>query len=307
MDISFVIVNWNTRELLLSAIGSIYETVSGIEWEIWLVDNASTDGSVGAVRARYPEVRIIENTENKGFAAANNQAFRQMTGRYALLLNSDAELTPGAVARLYGFMESRSEVGMACGQLLNLDGSRQNAFASFPDFWSLVINESLLKRLFPQRYPSKYRTYGAPIPVDSCIGACMIVRKTAMDAVGLFDERYFFFMEETDWARQFRKAGWEIMFVPDARIYHAQGKSAGPGVAARILFYRSRYRYLKKWHPWQYPLMALCLVARLVINCLTNLLAVVFTLGFSESPRIRCRRYWGLLMWHLGGCRSDRR
>jgi GT2 family glycosyltransferase len=290
------------RDLLTKAIQSIYDTAGKIEYEIWVVDNASSDNSVDMVRELFPDIHLIENHQNKGFAAANNQAFVRMQGRYALLLNSDAELTPGAVDMLYRFMESQAQAGMACGQLLNPDGTRQNSFANFPDLWSLIINESLLKRLFPKKYPSKYGNYKNPTPVDSCIGACMIVRKTAMDEVGLFDERYFFFMEETDWAKRFSQGGWKVMFVPDARIYHGQGKSAGIRTDARILFYRSRYRYFRKWHQKLYPVSFLIISGRLCINILVNLIALILSFGLIRESKYRLRLYGGLFSWHLKGC-----
>ena len=301
-DLSFVIVNWNTRDLLCQCIQAIHRTVVDQRYEIILVDNASSDGSVEAVRRQFPEVRCIVNRENRGFGAANNQAFAVMQGRYAVLINTDAELLEGAAKKLHTFMETHSEVGMACGQLLNTDGSRQNSHATFPTLLPLLVNESALKMLFPKRYPSKYQTYVQPLAVDSCIGACMIVRKTAMEQVGVFDERYFFFFEETDWARQFREHGWEIYFVPDAQIIHAQGQSAGENVLSRKLFYYSRYQYLRKWHSRLYPLMKSLIVLRLFFNALLNSVAVVLTAGMLSDMRMRCRRYLQLLAWHIAGC-----
>ena len=227
MDLSIVIVSYNTRALLLQCLESVYRTVGRVRFEVWVVDNASSDGSVEAVNKRYPDVLTIKNKENRGFAAANNQALRKMNGRYALLLNSDAMLTTGALEKLFVFMENKKEAGMACGQLLNPDGSRQNSFANFPTLLSLVLNESLLKKLWPRRYPSKYRTYREPLMIESCIGACMIVRKAAMDNAGMLDERYFFFMEETDWALTFKKAGWDSFFYSRRQHISLSGTKCG--------------------------------------------------------------------------------
>lgn len=301
VDLSVVVVNRNTADLLAAALTSVAETTAGMTVEVWVVDNASTDHSAALVRERFPLVRCIENDTNRGFGAANNQALRQMRGRYALLLNSDAVLTPGAARRLFTFMEAHPDVGMACGQLLNPDGSRQHSFASFPDPLSLLVNESLLKRLVPGRYPSKHRVGASPLAVDSCIGACMIVRKAAMDAVGLFDERYFFFMEETDWALQFHRAGWRIMCVPDARIYHAQGQSAGSGAGARIMFYRSRYQYLHKWYPGAFPVLSAIVVVRLMANVLLGTLGTLATAGMVPGVRHRWLRNLKVMGWHLTG------
>lgn len=302
VDISVIIVNWNTRELLLSCLRSIHETVREIPFEIWVVDNGSTDGSPEAVKAAYPDVRLIENTENKGFAAANNQALRQMNGRYALLLNSDARLTDGAAARLLAFMDSTPGAGMACGQLLNPDGTLQNSIANFPTLLTLISNETLLRILFPRKFPSKRRRYTVPIPVESGIGACLMVRKTAMDAVGIFDEAYFFFFEETDWAYRMRQAGWQIFFVPSARIVHAQGKSAGNRASSRILFYRSRYIFLKKWHPVSFAPMVTVIFIRLWVNALLSLLGCILTLGMARRLIDKTAVYFQLIAWHFKGC-----
>ncbi len=227
MDISIIIVNWNTRELLRKCLDSVETTVRSLSHEIIVVDNASTDGSAAMLRERFPRVRLIENLENRGFGAANNQALRVMTGRYALLLNSDAVLTENAVSELFACMENHPEAAMACGQLLNADGSRQNSIAAFPSLLTLMTNTPLLEYLFPRRFPSKRYSHSGPVEVDSGIGACLMVRMAAMDAVGLFDERYYFFFEETDWAYQMRRAGWKVLHVPTAFIYHLQGQSIG--------------------------------------------------------------------------------
>jgi GT2 family glycosyltransferase len=302
MDISIVIVNWNTRELLLDCLASVYAMVREMRFEVFLVDNASSDGSVAAVREQYPQVRIIQNEKNLGFAAANNKALRIMQGKYALLLNTDTVLTEGALATLLRYMENHEEAGMACGQLLNADGSKQNSIANFPSLLGLLCNETVLRLLFPRRFPSKRQEYRAPIEVESCIGACLMVRKAAMDAVGLLDERYFFFMEETDWALAMHKAGWRSCFVPDARIYHLQGQSAGHNVRARIMFYRARYQYFRKWFPRSWPLHGLLLVVRLVINVLLNGIGLIMTFGLHAGIRGRLALYLQLLSWHLRGC-----
>jgi GT2 family glycosyltransferase len=302
LDLSVVIVNWNTKDLLLQCLASLYETIRGISFEVWLVDNASTDGSVGAAQKQFPAIHVIQNPRNLGFAAANNQALRQIRGRYALLLNTDATLTEDAAQELFGFMENSPEAAMGCGQLLNLDGTRQNSIANFPSLPLLLTNESLLRILFPRAYPSKLRQYHSPIEVESCIGACLMVRKTAMDGVGLLDERFFFFFEETDWAYRMRQAGWKVFFVPNARIYHAQGQSVGQEARGRQLFYRSRYLYFKKWFPKSYPLMVAAVVLRLVVSTLLTGIAVLGTACCLPKLRHRLTVYWKILLWHLRGC-----
>ena len=305
MDISIIIVNWNTKRLLLDCLASVFKTVQKVSMEIWVADNASIDGSVEAVRHSYPDVKIIQNSKNLGFAAANNKAFKRMMGRYALLLNTDTVLTEGAVKSLYTFMENNPDAGMVCGQLLNQDGSKQNSIASFPRITSLLLNETLLRILFPKQYPSKRREYNGPIEVDSGIGACLMVRKKTMDHVGFLDEDYFFFFEETDWARRIKQAEWKIYFVPSAKITHFQGQSVGHDINSRKLYYESRYTYFKKWHPDQYPIIRWVIFIRLLINAGLTLVVVTGTLGIQKDIQKRLALYAQLIRWHIKGCPED--
>ena len=303
MDLSIIIVNRNTRELLDHCLQSIKETVRWIAFEVIVVDNASEDDSVAMVRERHPQTKVIENDQNRGFGAANNQAMRIMAGRYALLLNSDTVLTEHAVEKLFAFMESRPDAAMACGQLLNADGSKQNSIASFPGLLTLLTNTSLLEYLSPRRYPSKRYPHREPLEVDSGIGACLMVRKEAIDKVGMFDERYFFFFEETDWALQMRQAGWKSYHVPDAFIYHLQGRSIGRDARSRIAFYRSRYQFFKKWKGRLYYLAVRVVIPlRLFLDWLLTGLANLLTLGLNRELRAKWAVYGKLLLWHLRGC-----
>jgi GT2 family glycosyltransferase len=301
--ISIIVVNWNTRELLRKCLDSVETTIRSLSYEIIVVDNASTDGSAAMLRENFPQVCVIENLENRGFGMANNQALRIMTGRYALLLNSDAILTENAVSELFACMENNPGAAMACGQLLNADGSRQNSIASFPSLLTLMTNMSLLEYLFPRRFPSKRYSHSGIVEVDSGIGACLIVRREAMDSVGLFDERYHFFFEETDWAYRMRRAGWRILHVPTAFIYHLQGQSIGRNLRSRIEFYRSRYQFFHKWSSGRYyQKVRVVILLRLVVDWLLTFLGVFLTLGFQGGLRDKWAVYGRLLLWHLKGC-----
>ncbi|MEA2014419.1 MAG: glycosyltransferase family 2 protein [Thermodesulfobacteriota bacterium] len=303
MDITIVIVNWKTRELLRDCLKSIYKTVQNITFEVIVVDNASQDDSVAMLEEEFPDVRIIENSKNRGFAAANNQAFAVMNGRYALLLNTDTVLTEDAVHELFAFMENHNDTAMAGGQLLNRDGSRQNSIANFPTVLTLLANTSLLEYLFPRRFPSKRYAHKEPLEVESVIGACLIVRKKAMDEVGMFDERYFFFLEETDWAYQMRVAGWKIYHVPSACIYHLQGQSVGRNVRSRVEFYRSRYKFFNKWKSRPYnAAVSLVVFIRLTVNWLLTSVGGILTAGMNREIRDKWVVHSRLILWHLKGC-----
>jgi GT2 family glycosyltransferase len=302
IDVSVIIVNWNTKDLLKNCLNSIYQTIQNLTFEIIVVDNASSDGSLEMLQQNFPEVINIGNQENRGFGAANNQAFAVMQGKYALLLNTDALLTPGAVKRLWTFGEANSDAAIVCGQLLNADGSKQNSIASFPSLLTLSANISLLEYLFPRKYPSKRYEHSGSIEVDSAIGACMMIRKKALDEVGVFDERYFFFFEETDLAYTMHKAGWKTYHIPDAFIYHLQGQSIGGNVRSRIEFYRSRYKFFSKWHGRSYYLAARALIfGRLLINWLSGFTMTVVTLGLNKKLRHKFFVYSQLIFWHFMG------
>jgi GT2 family glycosyltransferase len=302
VDLSFVIVNWNTRDLLRDCLRSVYDTVRDASFEVLVVDNGSADGSTAMLRESFPAVRVIGNRENRGFAAANNQAFRVMEGRYALLLNTDAVLTEGAVDALFRFMEGRPDAAMACGQLLNRDGSLQNSVAAFPTLFTLAANMPLLEILFPRRFPSKRYRHTEPVEVDSGVGACLMVRRKAMDEVGLLDERYFFYFEETDWAYAMSRKGWKVYHVPAARIYHYQGQSVGTGIASRMAFYRSRYAFFRKWYGKSHYAVVCCLLfARLAVNAFLSTAGMIVTLGRHAGLRRKADVYQELLAWHLRG------
>lgn len=300
IDISVIIVNWNTKDLLKNCLKSIYQTIHDLTFEVIVVDNASYDGSIEMLEREFTSVIRIINKENKGFGSANNQAFAEMKGKYALLLNTDAVLTTDAVNKLWNFCDKNEKAGIVCGQLLNADGSKQNSVASFPSLLTLAANTSLLEFLFPGRFPSKRYKHTSPIEVDSAIGACMMIRKKALDETGFFDERYFFFFEETDLAYTMRRKSWKIYQVPDALIYHLQGQSIGHNISSRIEFYRSRYQFLRKWHnPLYYYLAAGIIFLRLLANGFSNFIFVVLTLGLNKKLRYKLTMYSKLIYWHF--------
>jgi len=303
-DLTIIIVNWNTRELLLNCIESFYRTVKGLTSEIFVVDNGSSDGSADSVRRTFPEIELIQNERNLGFARANNEALGKRKGRYALLLNTDVILTPGAVETLVKFMDRNPSVGIAGGQLVNGDGSKQNSFDNFPSITAEALNKSLLRILFPRRYPSKRVNYSAPIKVQSVIGACMIVRSRAIEEVGLLDEDYFFFLEETDWCYRMRRGKWRVCHVPQAKVIHLQGRTADlVKDRAKIEYYRSLYLFFKK-HRGTVELIMLkvLLFIRFCVDFLLAFLSCLFTAFRKERPKRKLGIYAQLIYWHLRLC-----
>jgi GT2 family glycosyltransferase len=300
---SIVIVNWNTRGMLLKCLESVYETIKGRNFDTWVVDNGSTDGSPGAVRERFSRVRLIENSENLGFARANNQALELIQSPYVVLLNSDIVLTPSALETIIDFMDRKKDTGICGPQLLNEDGTKQNSIASIPTLATELLNKSLLRRLFPEKYPGKELDIKEPMEVESIVGACMVVRKKAIESVGLLDEDFFFFLEETDWCKRMRDKGWKILHHPGSRVYHVQGGSARlTNVRARVEYWRSRYTFFRKHRGLAARLLlAAGLSVRLLANFVAALLYGAVTLFTSARALERLRLYSTLMAWHLSG------
>jgi N-acetylglucosaminyl-diphospho-decaprenol L-rhamnosyltransferase len=249
IDVSIVLVSWNTHDILLNCLASLHEAVGDVRADVWVVDNDSHDGSIEAVRTQYPNVRIIANTQNIGFAAANNQAITASAGRYILLLNSDTIACPGAIERLVHFADTHPVTGVVGSMLLDPDGSFQASFADFPSLFSELLSVSGLgARLLHRNYPS----YGSRLSqsirrVDYIPGACMLARRAAVEHVGLMDEQYFMYSEEVDWCLRMRRAGWETWYVPDARIVHFGGQSTRQQHHAMLFaLYRSKVRFFRK-------------------------------------------------------------
>jgi GT2 family glycosyltransferase len=230
MDISIIIVSWNTRDLLRDCLRSIVEQMGELSFEIFVIDNASTDGSVDMVRAEFPCVRLIANDQNRGFAAANNQGIRLAKGRYILLLNPDTIILDSAIFRCVHYADAHADVGIVGCQVLEDEHHVQQTCFSFHDPWNLFLTQSGLSKAFPNS-----RLFGRPElgwwardceqDVDVISGMFMLVRREGIEQVGLLDESYFVYAEEADWCYRFFRAGWRRVFTPCAQIIHLDGGS----------------------------------------------------------------------------------
>ncbi len=260
LDLSVIVVSYNTKDLLRECLAAAFlslarPTPDGRELtsELWVVDNASPDGSADMVRAEFPSARLIANQENRGFAAANNQAMAHAQGRYFLLLNPDTVALEDAMPRLAAFMDECPAAGVAGGQLLNSDGSRQQSAFRFPtlrqtflDFFP--INHRLVDSRLNGRYPRSW--FGRPFQVDHPLGACLIARREAVDQIGLLDEQFFMYCEEIDWCIRMKLAGWQVWYTPAARIIHYIGQSSQQFRGKmRVELWKSRYRLFAKHYP----------------------------------------------------------
>lgn len=303
-DVSVIVVTRNTREMTLAAVRSVLEHRDSLAVEVTVVDNGSIDGTAEALCESFPEARCLRSETNLGFAKAVNQAARECSGEFLLLLNSDAVLQPGALSAAIEWMRSHPRCGVAGAQLLNADGSRQNSIANFPTLATELLNKSLLRRIAPRRYPGKERVFASPVEVETVIGAFMLVRRELWDSLGGLDEHFFFFVEETDFCLQARRAGWSTMHLPQVLVMHGGGQSAKQVLpAARVEYWRSRYTYFKKNHgPLTRAVLRIGLGVRLLVDWIAALFAVGLTVGRNERWRNRLEVCSVLLWWHLRGC-----
>ncbi|WP_407118082.1 glycosyltransferase family 2 protein [Bradyrhizobium sp. LMG 9283] len=255
MDVSIIIVNWNTRCLLAQCLGSVaIEMSSRVRFEVIVVDNASTDGSCEMVRREFPDVKLIVNSENRGFAAANNQALAVAQGRYVLLLNSDTIVLDRAIEKTIAFADRYLDTAVIGCRVLNQDRSLQSTCFMFPSLLNWFLHATYLYQLFPRsRFFGRERmTWWARNDVrevDVVTGCYMLVRRDAIDQVGPLDERFFMYAEETDWCLRFVAKGWKNRFTPEAEIIHLGGGSAPKlGSNRARVSNRSFVRYMfKHW------------------------------------------------------------
>ena len=270
-----------------------------------MVDNNSSDGSADLVKKLFHnKVSLIRNSENMGFARANNQAIKLAKGRYCILLNSDTVLNERTVGGLVTFLDSNSDAAMVGPRMTDENGKLQNSYDNFPALTTELFNKSILRILFPGKFSGKTLKADSPFEVDSLIGACIAIRTEAIKEVGMLDEDYFFFLEETDWCFRMRKAGWKIFHHPEIDIIHLQGQSKKlRPVLAWIEYYRSLYKYFKKNRSRvSYLCLRIFRLLKLVINLVLTFTGLLFTLGTKKRFREKTMVYSRILWWHLTLC-----
>lgn len=228
INVTIIVVNWNTAEVTCDCLRSIYQQTKDITFEVIVVDNASSDDSVVHFKSKFPEVILIANENNVGFAAANNQAMEISKGQYVLLLNPDTIVLDGAIQKTFAFAEKHPDIGVLGCQVWMNEKEIQETCMPFPSVGSFLIQVVGLRRFFPKSKLFGWINYGSwdrttEMDVDVVSGMYMLVRKKAIDEVGMMDEAYFVYAEETDWCFRFKKAQWRCVFTPVARIIHLDG------------------------------------------------------------------------------------
>lgn len=276
-DLAVIIVTWNTRELTLNALRTLNSDLAahGPEAEVWVIDNASTDGTAQAIRHQFPQVKLVISNKNLGFAGANNHVMRLIgfgtepsTRGYdpvqlpnaVYLLNPDTLTQPGATRALYDALFRLPKAGVVGAQLVYEDGAFQHGAFHFPDLGQLIVDllpvpGRLHESAFNGRYDQAAYERGEPFPVDHTLGATMMLRSEVIQQTGMFDERYFMYCEEIDWSFRIRARGWEIYTIPAARVTHLAGQSTRqirPQSVinlwkSRILLFQNHYSPAKRW------------------------------------------------------------
>lgn len=254
VDLSIVIVSWNSRLDLQRCLGSLDASHPSVTSEVIVVDNASSDETVSFLHYAYPHAYVIVNEQNRGFAAANNQALSVVSGRYILLLNPDTLVHGGALDALVAFMDGHTDAGAAGPLLCNEDGSLQSTGVRFPRVSDILVESLFLDRMFPRsrffgRHKERYADVHSVRSVDFVQGSCIIVRSDILRSIGGLDERFFLYFEEVDWCKRMQDAGYRVYIVPTARITHLANVEIGHYDEHRLVHYhRSMLRFFQKHH-----------------------------------------------------------
>ncbi len=252
--VSVIIVSWNARDYLMQCLASLTPEVCRYPMEIIVVDNASTDGSPESVEKQFPQVRLIRNAGNFGFARANNIGFTQSNGRYLAFINSDVKVLKECLTRLVDFCEQHPEAGLIGPRVTGGDGKLQRTCRGFPTAWNMFCRAVALDVIFPRTklFTGHTLTHWSQEtlgPVDILGGCFWVVRREALAQVGLLDESFFMYGEDMDWCKRFWAMGWKLFFVPTAEaIHYGGGSSANAPVRFFIERQRADLHYWKKHH-----------------------------------------------------------
>ena len=283
--LSIIIVNYNTGRLLKDCIASIYRETTTLPFDIWVVDNASCDNSLQMIKKQFQEVKLIENKQNVGFAKANNMAISKSKADYVLLLNPDTLILGNAIEKMLRFMDINPKVGISGCKVLNEDGTLQLACRrSIPNPHVAFFRLSGLSRLFPNskimaKYNLTYLNPNKAHEIDAVSGAFLMIRRKVVDNIGKLDERFFMYGEELDWCLRTKKAGWKVMYYPDAEIIHYKGEcSKSNSRKATFEFCRSMYLFHKKHFAENYnPIINIIIYAGIFLKAVSSWRSFLFS------------------------------
>jgi radical SAM protein with 4Fe4S-binding SPASM domain len=301
MDLSVSIVNWNTRDLLKNCLASLFAQTQGLDYDVWVVDNGSADGSPQMVEKCFPQVRLIKNPDNRGFTKTNNEVMRRSQSQYVLLLNSDTRIVGNALKELTDFMNAHPEAGAAGCRLLNEDESLQHSCGRFPTlasvFFGGIICNRVFKRLFSQRtffaeYGLSEEDHRTVQDVDFVKGCCLILRRCVLEETGLLDENLFMYFEEIDLCYRIKQRGYKVLYTPRPQVVHLGGKSSLCLDKTARQQWRSLKYFFRKHHG---TVDSVLLVGVMVLGALVRLLVypVLYALR-KQRPAAQAAIAWNL-------------
>ena len=254
-DLTIVTVPWNSREVLVQNLETLFQSTGDVSFDVVAVDNASHDGSADLVRERFPQVHVIANVDNRGFSAACNQGIALSKSRHVLLLNPDMRVTLDALQKTVAYLDAHPEVGVMGAKLIGSDGKTIPHIRRFPTFWDQLATLLKLPHFFPHlldRYLGTDLDLDKEQFVDSVRGSYFAINQTALERLGGLDERYFIWFEEVDYCKQVCAAGLKVAYVPSIIAHDLVGRSFAQRDSywKQKNFTRSMVTYFKKWHPW---------------------------------------------------------
>jgi GT2 family glycosyltransferase len=294
---SFILVNWNTKDLTLQCIKSIFDDCcDDFSFEIIVTDNASSDGSADAIESEFPSVKVIRNKENSGFAKGNNMAIQEAKGEFIVLVNTDVVIVPGCMKTLYKYMVNNSFAGMVVPQVLNDDGTIQYTLKKEVTLLRTLYRILWIDSIIP--YLQTY-SYKRSEEVEGAGGCFFMIRKTALEQTGFLDEKFYFYGEDRDYCKRLRSNKWKIMFIPDARIYHFSSKSSkGNPLKYELLLEVANLQYWKKHFSSSLRLYYSLRIAYHLIRLCVNFTRYCFNLKSKSSTRLKTKyeTNWNVLL-----------
>ncbi|MGH9512767.1 MAG: glycosyltransferase family 2 protein [Terriglobales bacterium] len=305
--ISVVVVSWNTKKLVADCLDSLKGAHLSAGMEIVLVDNASTDGTVELVRRKFPDVKVIQNSENLGFARANNIGIGFTSGEYICLINSDVVVPPDCLQKMEAYLSGQPRIGMLGPKMILPDGSIGQSCMRFPTPWNWFCRalalDSLFKgsKIFGDFMMSGF-AYDRTEDVEVLTGWFWMIRRRAMEEVGLLEEQFFMYGEDIDWPKRFHTHGWRVVFYPEAQaIHHCAGSSSSAPTRFYVEMYRADMDYFRKHHgPLAVAAFWMTTWIHQVVRILGYGLLYVFNRSIRASAGFKVRRSAACLMWMAG-------
>lgn len=310
MELSIIIVNWNSREYLKKCIGSIYAAIRGMEFEIIVIDSASFDGCREMLQKFYPMVRFIQSQKNIGFAKANNIAFQKSLGQHVLFLNPDTEVVGPAIKIMFGFLMQLPKAGAIGCRLLNADNTVQTScLLPFPTILNQLLDSELLRSVCPKSSlwgnAPLFSINDGPVEVEAISGACLMMKREVFEQVGLFSEEYFMYSEDIDLCYKFAEKGYKNYYIQDATVIHFGGGSTlnKSNDFTTIIMHESRFLFFRKTkgetYSYIYRASTLIAAAARMIALILFLPWLIFRWGI-DSWKSSFAKWRAIMKWSLG-------